>query len=88
MRAPFWLIRVGPPKSSNDPLRVVKTFRLHLPVVDAAHVEELLDMVTDVDGVVAALVEADATLHVVVSKDASALLVREQLMGLAQPASA
>lgn len=60
----------------------MKTFRLHLPVIDAAHVDELLDLVTDVDGVVAALVDSDATLCVVVRQDASALLVREQLMGV------
>ncbi|HUR67996.1 MAG TPA: hypothetical protein VM370_02030 [Candidatus Thermoplasmatota archaeon] len=60
----------------------VKTFRLHLPVIDSAHVDELLDLVTDTDGVVAALLE-DETLHVVVSSTASALLVREQLMGVA-----
>lgn len=61
----------------------MKTFRLHLPVIDAAHVDELLSLVTDVDGVVAAMVEADATLQVVVRGDASALLVREQLLGVA-----
>lgn len=70
--------------SKARPVRVVKTFRLHLPVVDTAHVDELLDLVTDVDGVVGALLDpGTATLHVVVSREASALLVREQLLSVA-----
>ena len=70
--------------SKENVVWVVKTFRLHLPVVDVAHVDELLQIVTDVDGVVGALIEPDsATLHVVVARDASALLVREQLLSVA-----
>lgn len=59
----------------------MKTLRLHLPVLDAEESDEMLDLVTDVDGVVAALVdETTATLEVVVSSEASALLVKEQLV--------
>lgn len=58
----------------------MKTLRLHLPVLDAADVSEYLDLLTDVDGVVAAIVdEPAAAVEVIVRSDASALLVREQL---------
>ena len=58
----------------------MKTLRLQLHVLDPAESAELLDLVTDVDGVVAALVDADnASLEVVVASAASALHVREQL---------
>lgn len=59
----------------------MKTLRLHLPVLDPAEAGEMLEIVTGIDGVVAALVDAaTATLDVVVSRDASALHVREQLV--------
>ena len=60
--------------------RVVKTISFPLSVVDAAHVDDLLDLVTSVEGVMAALVEAAAPgLCVRVRSDHSALLVREEL---------
>jgi hypothetical protein len=65
----------------------VKTFRLQLPVIDALHIADLLDLVTDVDGVVAAMVGPDATLQVVVRADTSVLMVREQLLGVASAAA-
>jgi hypothetical protein len=78
------VIRVGTGISSPDAVPRMKTFRLHLPVIDTAAVEELLDLVTKTEGVVGALLDAaTATLHVVVSRDASALLVREQLLSVA-----
>lgn len=65
----------------------MKTFRFPLHVIDAQTIGALLDMVTDIDGVVAALVqESSATLEVVVSRDASALLVREQVWSAAHAA--
>lgn len=76
----FWLCVVTPFISENDHLRAVKTLRLQLRVLDPAESAELLDLVTTVDGVLAALVDAtNATLEVVVSSEASALHVREQL---------
>lgn len=65
----------------------MKTFRLQLPVIDALHIADLLDLVTDVDGVVAAMVGPDATLQVVVRADTSVLMVREQLLGVASAAA-
>lgn len=59
----------------------MKTFRLHLHVIAEDEVSDLLDIATDVEGVVAALVDEEtATLSVVVSREAGALLVREQLL--------
>lgn len=58
----------------------MKTIRVPLYVVAEGEVQGMLDLVTDLDGVVAALVdETSATLEVVVASDASALHVREQL---------
>ena len=58
----------------------MKTIRIPLHVLEAGEVPELLDVVTDVEGVVAALIDAsDACLEVIVRSDASALHVREQL---------
>jgi hypothetical protein len=80
----FCIILVGRGMSEEDIVRSVKTFRLHLPVVDTAHVDQLLDLVTDVDGVVGALLDTQSgMLHVMVARDASALLVREQLLAVA-----
>ena len=78
------IVRVSRRMSENGDVVPVKTFRLHLPVIDTAHIDELLQLVTGVEGVVGALVEPEsATLHVVVSRAASALLVREQLLSVA-----
>lgn len=58
----------------------MKTLRFPLVVVDAAHLDELLDLATSVDGVVAALVDAaEPALQVMLRADASPLLVREEL---------
>lgn len=58
----------------------MKTLRFHLPVLDAADADVLLDLVTRIDGVVAALVaREDARVDVLVASRASALLVREQV---------
>lgn len=58
----------------------MRTMRFRLPVLDKSEEGDFLDLVTRVPGVVAALVEeASATLSVVVSGQACALLVREQL---------
>lgn len=58
----------------------MKTLRFRLPVVDSAHVADYLDLVTDVPGVVAALVDAPrAALTVVVASEVSALMVRDEL---------
>jgi hypothetical protein len=60
----------------------VKTLSFPLAVLDAANVDDLLDLVTSVEGVVAALVEKEAPgLQVLVRSDHSALLVREELRG-------
>ncbi|HEX2021909.1 MAG TPA: hypothetical protein VHH36_04305 [Candidatus Thermoplasmatota archaeon] len=60
----------------------MKTIRFELPVLDADDVDDLLDLVTDVEGVVAAEVDARLpALDVVVASDACALLVREELVG-------
>lgn len=54
----------------------MKTLRIRLPVLAIADEADLLDAITQVPGVVAALVdEAAAAIEVVVSRDASALLV-------------
>lgn len=61
----------------------MKTIRVQLPVVASGDVDEMLDRVTALDGVVAALLDvAGAALEVVVSRQASALHVREQLRAL------
>ena len=58
----------------------MKTLRFHLPVLASGDLDGYLGLVTEVEGVVAALVDhARARLEVVVRSDASALLVREQL---------
>lgn len=60
----------------------MKTLRFPLQVVDVAHLHALLDLATSVEGVMAALVDAEAPeLAVMVRSDASALLVREELRG-------
>lgn len=64
----------------------VKTLRFELPVLASDDVHALLDLVTDVDGVVAAQVDdRRAVLDVVVRSDASALLVREELLSALTP---
>ena len=69
-------------------MRIVKTIRIPLHVLAEDDVAELLDVVTDVEGVVAALLdESDASLQVVVHSDASALHVREQLSVLVHAAA-
>ncbi|GEM_PF-4642764 len=66
--------------AASGAFRRVKTLSFPLAVLDAANVEDLLDLVTSMDGVVAALVERDAPgLQVLVRSDHSALLVREGL---------
>ena len=58
----------------------MKTLRFHLPVVDAAHPAAVLDLVTSVRGVVAALLDAPASkLEVMVASEHCALLVKEEL---------
>lgn len=58
----------------------MKTLRFQLPVLDAEAAEDYLELVTDVDGVVAALVDApSAALDVLVSSEACALIVRSEL---------
>lgn len=64
---------------SADTVGVVKTIRVELPVIAEGDVDALLDLVTDVDGVIAAIVRDHATLEVVVASDAIALRVREEL---------
>lgn len=66
--------------AATSALRLVKTLSFPLAVLDAANVEDLLNLVTSVDGVVAALVEREGPgLQILVRSDASALLVREEL---------
>lgn len=66
----------------------MKTIRIPLLVLEEGDVPELLDVVTGVEGVVAALIdESDACLEVVVRSDASALHVREQLSVLVHAAA-
>ena len=73
---------------SNGAVGFVKTIRIPLHVLYEDDVAQLLDVVTDVDGVVAALLdESDASLQVVVRSDASALHVREQLSILVHAAA-
>lgn len=75
---------VDPFISLDDTRASVKTIRIPLHVIDLEDMDGLLDIVTDVEGVVAALLDVDgATLDVVVSRDASALHVREQLVAVA-----
>lgn len=58
----------------------MKSLRLQLPVIAESDADELLDLVTAVEGVVGALVDVStATLEVLLSRATSALLVREQL---------
>lgn len=58
----------------------MRTLRFHLPVLAVSDEQDYLDIVTRVRGVVAALVdEASATLDVVVSGDACALLVKREV---------
>lgn len=58
----------------------MRTIRIRFPVLAQRDEAPLLDLVTRVPGVVAALVdEAAATLEVVVSREASALLVERQV---------
>lgn len=69
----------------------MKTIRVRLPVLAHDDAQEMLDQVTDLDGVVAALLHIEeATLEVVVARAANALHVREQLWTLTHgfPASA
>ncbi len=62
-------------------MRGVKTLRLHFPVLDVADVDDMLEMVTEIDGVVAAMVDEDlAYLDVAVESEACGLLVQEQVM--------
>jgi hypothetical protein len=62
---------------------------MQLPVLAHEDAQELLDTVTDVEGVVAALVDMDtAQLEIVVSGSASALHVREQLRALTHVSAA
>lgn len=84
---PLWPHLVGVLIFSERADGAVKSLRLHLPVLDESDAEELLDMVTGIDGVVAALVDAStATLEVMLAHASSALLVREQLVrALASP---
>ena len=61
-------------------MTLVKTIRVRMPVVDAAEVPQILDLVTAIDGVVGALVDTTtATLEVIVARAGNALLVREEL---------
>lgn len=72
----------------DDAGLVVKTIRIPLHVLAENDVAELLDVATDVEGVVAALIdEQNAILEVVVRSDASALHVREQLSMLVHAAA-
>lgn len=58
----------------------MKTLRIRFPVLAQDDEATLLDLVTRVPGVVAAMVdEAGASLHVVVSRQASALLVEREV---------
>lgn len=58
----------------------MKTLRFQLPVLDTEALEEYLDLVTNVPGVMAALVDAPrAALDVIVASSASALMLREEL---------
>lgn len=58
----------------------MKTLRIELPVLDARDVDGLLDLVTDVRGVVAAMVDvAAARIDVVVASGAAVLLVKEEV---------
>lgn len=81
MSAPFWLSRVGPLMVEDDhPRAAMKTLRIRLPVLAMDDEARFLDLVTRVPGVVAALVdEKDATLEVVLSRHATALLVQQQV---------
>lgn len=66
----------------------MKTVHVALPVLDKTEAGQMLDLVTRIEGVVAALVDsAGMSLEVVVSRHASALHVREQVWGLAHAAS-
>lgn len=58
----------------------MKTLRFQLAVLAYTETSDLLDLVTSVHGVAAALVDVrSAQLEVVVQSDASALLVQEEL---------
>ena len=58
----------------------MKTLRIRLPVLAQDDEAQLLDLVTRVPGVVAALVdEKEAALEVVLSRHATALLVERQV---------
>lgn len=58
----------------------VKTLRIDLPVLDPSDVDGLLDLVTDVEGVVAAMVDLEAArIEVVVASGAALLLVKEEV---------
>lgn len=58
----------------------MKTLRIRLPVLAQDDEAQLLDLVTRVPGVVAALVdEARATIEVVLSRQATALLVEREV---------
>ena len=68
---------------------VVKTIRFHLPVLALGETSDLLDLVTSVAGVAAALVDVDESrLDVVVESDACGLLVREELRSALEPSAA
>lgn len=78
---PVRLIRVARFKRQWAPVRVVKTLRFQLPVLDASDVGSVLDLVTRVDGVIAALVDAhSAEVDVVVASAASAILVKNEIV--------
>lgn len=60
---------------------VVRTLRFLLPVVDQSDLHAVLDVVTRVDGVMAALVDGgEPALEVVVASEASALLVKSEVL--------
>lgn len=59
----------------------MKTLRLEFPVLEVADADIILEIVTRVRGVVAALVSGSA-LEVVVASEESALLVREEVVGV------
>lgn len=59
----------------------MKTLRFQLPVLDATDVGPMLDLVTRVEGVIAALVDAHtAEVDVVVASEASAMLVKHEIV--------
>ena len=59
---------------------LVKTIRIEFPVLASSNAPALLDLVTSVRGVVAAIVSGNA-LEVAVGSSECALLVREEVIG-------